>query len=461
MMNDNRSMLLGTPPILLALLLLASQPTSITAALQPVTCPSNQRTFTAVTEMIFEGRTAFLSIPEGNVLVREFVDVYNGLTQSNCDAYFRRIAKVTLVNMTNSVGGFIDLTARKEQAAAWNALQEMDDDMMMMDDMDGMGNMTSMMMNMSGMDGMMMNMSGMDGMMNMSGMDVMMNMSGMDNMDSMNNMDNMDSMNNMDNMDSMNNMDNMDSMNNMDGMDNEEEDSASGGMMMDMEVTEVTEVNRVPPASLASVSLNMRTTHSEKNPDGNERRTLQIRPTNDDLNSTSTGPPTVNMIYTVTGTCRSCPIDRGASFELYDDTLRRRYLSVAAKSGKKVLRNLRFRTRIISVEDRALQEDDDTSDCQCVEGTQPEVAQAPGVAECVDLMNDLFEAKRIETAASAKPLYRNISLTDLVQLDGAVSGGDRGVGEGALDVDDGDANDGADSDRASKHAASYNIWTRQ
>jgi len=231
--------------------------------------------------------------------------------------------------------------------------------------------------------------------------------------------------------------------------------------------------NNVPSVGSVSFSMDLRTgggsdvNSGDDNEDDNERRRLQMRPTNDNLNSTSSGPPTVKMIYTVTGTCRDCPVTDGGSFELYDESFRRRYLSdvVATPSPSRSgtifggLRNLRVRTRIVSVEDRNLEAtDDDKSDCQCVEGTEPTVAQAPGVQECVNLMNNVFEAKRIETAASARPLYQNIVLTDLVQLDDLEGELDPGVGVDALDLDGGDGGGDTNGDRRSP--ISDNIWGR-
>ncbi|CAB9500134.1 expressed unknown protein [Seminavis robusta] len=75
-----------------------------TSALVDVTCPSTQTIFTALTVMVLEGRSEFLEMEERLALNVEFQRIYNGLTESNCDAYFRRIANLTFIKMTNDLG---------------------------------------------------------------------------------------------------------------------------------------------------------------------------------------------------------------------------------------------------------------------------------------------------------------------------------------------------------------------
>ena len=301
------------------LLLLVSPPVTA-ATLQTVECPSTLRTFTAVTEMVFEGRTDFLSIPEGNTFTREFVGVYNGLTESSCDRYFRRIGTVKLVNMTNTAGDFMDLKMRQEQAEAFRLQQEQQQ---LLNDIDSSN------------------------------------------------------------------------------------------------ITDTTSNNT-------------------------GRRRLQ------DINGTDVDVPRINMIYEVQGTCRDCPLTRVGSFDLYDETFRRQLERTSGSSGG---RRLRIRTRVVSVVERDLQ-DNSTDDCQCVEGALPVKAQAPGVQECVDQMNDIFDTARQDTATSDLPLYQDIALTQLVQLDDLEE----------LEIENGDVYDEeqarAPTQKPQHPAMEYNIWTR-
>jgi hypothetical protein len=69
-----------------------------------VSCPSTITEFTALTEMVLEGRNDFLTEEEGNALRVKFPNIYNDLTTSNCDSYFRRLSNITMVNATNYLG---------------------------------------------------------------------------------------------------------------------------------------------------------------------------------------------------------------------------------------------------------------------------------------------------------------------------------------------------------------------
>jgi hypothetical protein len=73
-----------------------------------VPCPSTVTVFTALTEMVLEGRNDLLSAGERAVLSEQFRNIYNGLTTSNCDSYFRRLSNLTMINMTNPEGDMVD-----------------------------------------------------------------------------------------------------------------------------------------------------------------------------------------------------------------------------------------------------------------------------------------------------------------------------------------------------------------
>ena len=295
-----------------SLLVLAKLPKgtlAAAAALKDVRCPSTQRVFTAVTEMVFTGRSEFFSVPEGNSFTQEFLGVYNGVTQSTCDRYFRRLAKITLVNMTNSQGDFIDLEMRQEQGEDYQFQQDL--------------------------------------------------------------------------------MELMDSRN----------------------------------SSSSSARDGKNNTRTTTNNHDNHGRGLQQSVV---VNATEGNRrvPSINMIYEATGTCRGCPLTSSGSFELYDDTFRRQLLDAeddpTSSGNGSGDRGVRIRTRFLRVEDRSLQDADASTtseDCQCVQGVLPMEARAPGVQECVDLMNDKFDTLRQETIATDTPLYQNIEMANLIQLD--------------------------------------------
>jgi len=263
--------------------------------LQSVTCPTNQFTFTALTEMVLIGRSQLLSVPEGRTLSTKFVSVYNGLTEQNCDAYFRRIAKLQLINMTNDQGELVD-------ADEWQALTAYFSD------------------------------------------------------------------------------------------------------------------------NVTTSSDAITTTSIEKNA---ADRSLQSSLVEGGVNSTGTNKfgddddEKIRILYQVTGTCRNCPITSGGAFDLYDEAFRRQLLLSRLGDNSDISSPYYYSTRMLAVVEKDEHHSNETTvdDCQCVEGAEPIEPRAPGVQECVTFMNDQLAIVRDETAETERPLYQNLNLFDLIQLD--------------------------------------------
>ncbi|CAB9502923.1 expressed unknown protein [Seminavis robusta] len=120
----------------------------------------------------------------------------------------------------------------------------------------------------------------------------------------------------------------------------------------------------------------------------------------------------VTVMYQTVGTCRGCPVTDAGSFELYDDAFRRR-LATSKDMQMRRINPVQLKTRILST--RKLQQDynstDTRPDCRCPEGSIPR-PQAPGVQECIDLMNE-----RIPVVQQELGVLRNSVLVNLIQLD--------------------------------------------
>ena len=161
------------------------------------------------------------------------------------------------------------------------------------------------------------------------------------------------------------------------------------------------------------------------------RRQLQQQPQNDaaaSLNETDVGVSDVAIIYEVIGTCRDCPLTDVGAFQLYDDSFRRRHRRslMVGSGGTSPMRGVRItmRTRMLRVRDLALTTTDDNkkntasssitnanADCVCTKGVEPK-PQAPGVEECVYLMNE-----QLPQVAETTGLLQNLTLQTLLQLD--------------------------------------------
>lgn len=268
MIRDKQKPTMTLPWLLLALLAhcqsASASASSILATpqtLTPVSCPSNQTTFVSLTEMVLEGRTKLLDKEERKQLTRTFQQIYNSLTQRSCDSYFRRIAQLSWVSMSNQVG-----------------------DQMIMS-------------------------------------------------------------------------------------------NATGLMPMEMPM---------------DMNMNMSDSNSTT------MRRLQA-------SNYTTEVPEINLVYQVTGTCRNCPVSRKGSFELYDDTFRRRLKESGIRLRQLSSSTVTAATSLLGLDD-----------CRCVQGTAPSEPQPPGVQECVDEMNLQFEALRTDSNGE---LFEDIAMTDLLQLD--------------------------------------------
>jgi len=151
--------------------------------------------------------------------------------------------------------------------------------------------------------------------------------------------------------------------------------------------------------------------------DGPARRRLQER----DASSTapSTAPTSFNesaalgsqqqisITYQITGTCRDCPVSESGAFQLYDDAFRR-----SLRTNFLGADTVRINTRLLQINDVELGEGGDKkNDCVCLEGVEP-TPQAPGVQECVDLMNE--ELPKVQEELGVLPGLR---MEDLLQLD--------------------------------------------
>jgi len=274
-----------------------------TSNIVPIDCSSNLQQWTALTELVLEGRDDFLNLFERKLLKGEFMNIYNDLTTSNCDQYHRKLLHVDWIDMVNSKGERLnieDMLAGSNNSAAQP-------------------------------------------------------------------------------------------LNTNESLVLEEWFHQS----VDEEDLTLKDHNNRHRRFL--------------------RRDLQARP------SASTTAPSdgstvdpaealvragMTLTYETTGSCRDCPVTRTGAFELYDDSFRR-------KLGGPSF-GIQIRTRLLSM--RSLQftdatEVDDKADCICVEGVAPQ-PQAPGVQECVDLMNERIPAVQQGTGA----LY-DLKMVDLIQLD--------------------------------------------
>lgn len=97
-------MLLILLPALLLLLVPNAKATDNTT-LAYVECPDDVQTFTALTEMVFEGRSGPPSDAEETVLRLGLRNVYNTISEENCDSFFRRISNLTMIGMSGMAGG--------------------------------------------------------------------------------------------------------------------------------------------------------------------------------------------------------------------------------------------------------------------------------------------------------------------------------------------------------------------
>ncbi|CAB9517715.1 expressed unknown protein [Seminavis robusta] len=75
-----------------------------TVVFKDAPCHPNQTEFAAMTEFTLEGRNDHMTVEEGLRIEREFIAVYNYLAAINCDSHFRRLALISKVNSTNSLG---------------------------------------------------------------------------------------------------------------------------------------------------------------------------------------------------------------------------------------------------------------------------------------------------------------------------------------------------------------------
>ena len=300
----------GTLPKLLALFLLyltaGSPPAFVSAqdmtnntkdpATVTVNCSPTKREFTALTEMLLDGRKTLLELAERKMLKSLFMGIYNGLTTRDCDSFHRKILQVNFVQMQNS-----------------------DNERYSYQDMLDNNNVTL---------------------------------------------------------------------------------SANESQVLE-------EFFQQADTTLQQGNSNNGTTR---------HRRLQRQT---DVNTTAVGPPAdVSITYEVVGTCRDCPVTETGAFELYDDAFRRA-LSLTSIANHQPFEGvqIRLRTRMLRV--RELQDgtnnhntnNTNTDDCVCLPGVDP-TPQAPGVAECVDLMNE-----QLPVVANETGLLQNLSLQTLLQLD--------------------------------------------
>ena len=103
-------------PLLLLLLLLppaaaAAKPSPKQQPLAAVACPATQTTFVATTELVFESTTSNDTSPssflqtEMDELKVLLTGVYNGLAETKCDSYFRRIQTMTMITTNRPNNG--------------------------------------------------------------------------------------------------------------------------------------------------------------------------------------------------------------------------------------------------------------------------------------------------------------------------------------------------------------------
>lgn len=83
----------------LLLLLVPSAKANENSTLSYVECPDDVQTFTALTDMIFEGRSGPPSDTEELTLRLGLRNVYNTISEENCDSFFRRISNLTMKGM--------------------------------------------------------------------------------------------------------------------------------------------------------------------------------------------------------------------------------------------------------------------------------------------------------------------------------------------------------------------------
>ena len=208
------------------------------------------------------------------------------------------------------------------------------------------------------------------------------------------------------------------------------------------------------------------TTINATPPSGQRKRDLQQLGSG--VNTTDIDPD-LRITYEVIGTCRDCPVADVGAFELYDDSFRRslqqhssRQLRQSSSSSSSSVRSLRGvgvsgisikTTRVVRIRDLKLSDDNDNADCVCLEGFEPKEPQAPGVQECVSLMNDELPVVAQQTGG----LLSNLTLQTLIQLEQPQLQEDAGKEEEEEEAEEvvsisepgGDGDDGGDDQSAS------------
>jgi len=172
-------------------------------------------------------------------------------------------------------------------------------------------------------------------------------------------------------------------------------------------------------------------------PGGPFGRMLQETTTSNNETDAST-----SITYNVTGTCRDCPVSRTGSFELFDDSFRRLLGDHLLGSGNEGINTakdkessgLRLRVRVRRLEvfprqppaddplnlhgdsDNNNNNEDGQSDCTCAAGVQPlEGGQAPQISQLVEFINERLE--KLKSANDDRPLFEDMLLANIFQLD--------------------------------------------
>ncbi|CAB9520924.1 Protein of unknown function (DUF3494) [Seminavis robusta] len=140
---------------------------------------------------------------------------------------------------------------------------------------------------------------------------------------------------------------------------------------------------------------------------------------NDDNNSTSTGPDSQNAtdlapvaaVFSVTGTCRNCPVSETGTFNLFDDAF--------GEGSFSRRRQLASSSSVVGLSGRALQEQVRPGVCFCPVGVPPGEMQGPTAGIFQSLLNqqvaDLQEEESLPPPVSGYS-SKNSTLTNIQEL---------------------------------------------